>query len=230
MWVDIFLASLWGGVVALDTTAVLQIQISRPMVACSIIGLILGNFELGFTIGILLELLYISELPVGGANFAEGNVGSAAAAAISILTVRQVPDRTNVIIVCALLISVALSWFGGVLVRLMRHLNSLVYDSILKKKLITPSHANLGQLVGIILAFSMGFLNLFISCSIFARLIPKFLYYLPAAFDKVLHPVIGGLLAVGCVYLVHIFWTQGERKRLFAIGIVIGVTLILTGI
>ena len=230
MWFELVLASLWAGVVALDTTAVLQIMVSRPMVACSIIGLILGNFQLGFTIGILLELLYISELPVGGADFAEGNVGSTAAAAIGILTVRQAPDRVNIAIVCALLLAAVISWFGGWLVRVMRQTNSMVFDAILKKKLITPMHINAGQFTGIVLAFSLGFSLLFVSCLVFAQLLPVLLNYIPKTADNILHPVVGGLLAAGCVYLVHIFWTQGERRRLFAIGIVLGALLVLLGI
>ena len=230
MWVEIILASVWGGIVATDTTAFLQIMVSRPMVACSIVGLILGNFQLGFTIGIILELLYISELPIGGANFAEGNVGATAAAAIGILTVRQIPEREYIIIVCALLLSAAISWLGGILVRFMRHINGKVVDVILKRKLITPMHVNLGQLVGIMLAFFLGFLSLFVSCFVFINLLPLLIHQAPLKLDVIFRPIIGGLLAVGCVYLIHIFWAQGERRRLFAIGVCLGALWILIGI
>ncbi len=230
MWVDILLASLWGGVVALDTTAVLQIMVSRPMVACSVIGLILGNFQLGFTIGILLELLYISELPVGGANFAESNVGSAAAAAIAILTVRQFPDRVNIVIAGALLLAAVISWCGGNLVRYMRQINGRVYDNVLKKELITPWHINRAQFYGIALAFLLGFSCVFISVAVFSGVTPLVLKHVPLKVDQIMHPAIGGFLAAGCVFLVHMFWTQGERRRLLAVGVVIGVVMILGGI
>ena len=65
MWSDIFLASLWGGIVALDTTAVMQIMIARPMVACSIVGLLLGNFPLGFMIGIGLVVVEVNTVKHG---------------------------------------------------------------------------------------------------------------------------------------------------------------------
>ena len=230
MWTEILLVSLWGGVVATDTTAVLQIMISRPMVACSVIGLILGNFQLGFTIGVILELLYISELPVGGAHFAESNVGSVAAAAIAVLTARQVPDRVDLIIVSVLLLAVFISWLGGWLVILMRHINSMVYCSILDKKLVTPMHINAGQLIGIMLAFLLGFLSIFASCAVFVWLLPILLLYVPTNLDTMLRPVMGGLLAVGCVYLVHIFWTQDKRKWLLLLGIIIGSVLVFLGI
>jgi len=229
MWTDLFWASLWGGVVALDTTAVLQIMVSRPMVGCSIIGLILGNFQVGFTIGILLELLYISELPVGGARFAEGNVGAAAAATIGILSVRQFPDRVSFIIVCSLILAIVISWFGGGLVLLMRRMNSKIFDAISKKELISPLHINLSQGAGILMAFALGFLSVFASALVFTSLLPLFLRHIPAFVDHIMQPVMGGLLAVGCISLAHIFWMQRGHRMLLAVGLVIGILIIVLG-
>ncbi len=95
---EIMLVSLWGGLVSMDTTAFLQIMTSRPIVACTVAGLILGNLQLGLLIGILLELAYISELPVGAAKFSESNVGAVSAAAVADLTIRQFPDRQDAVI------------------------------------------------------------------------------------------------------------------------------------
>ncbi len=229
MWADLFLASLWSGVVALDTTAALQIMVSRPMVGCSIIGLILGNFQVGFTIGILLELLYISELPVGGAKFAEGNVGAASAAAIGILVVRQFPDRVSFIIVCSLLLAIVISWFGGGLVLLMRRLNTKIFDAVQRKEQLSPMYINFSQVAGILMAFILGFASVFVSALVFVNLLPILLRHVPVFVDHIMQPVIGGLLAVGCVSLVHIFWTQGGRRALLAVGVVIGILIIVIG-
>lgn len=229
MWTDLFWASLWGGIVALDTTAAMQVMVSRPMVGCSIIGLILGNFQVGFTIGILLELLYISELPIGGARFAEGNVGATASAVIGILIVRQFPDRVSFIIVCALLLAIVISWFGGGLVLLMRRLNTKIYGVILRKKRLSPMHVNLSQLAGIIMAFLLGFSCVLVSALVFVSLLPMLLQRIPVLIDHIMQPVIGGLLAVGCVSLAHIFWLQGGKRVLLAVGVVIGVLVIVVG-
>ena len=131
MWLELVAVSFWGGIIAMDTTAALQIMISRPMIACSITGLLLGDFQSGFFIGIFLELLWINELPVGAARFAEGNVGATAAAAIAItsnnIVFRQAPS-----LALALIIAVPVSIIGSYLVEYMRKINSISFENIFK--------------------------------------------------------------------------------------------------
>ncbi len=57
--------ALIGGVLNLDRTALLQIMVSRPLVASGIIGALIGDLHHGLVIGVLLELLWLGELPVG---------------------------------------------------------------------------------------------------------------------------------------------------------------------
>lgn len=228
MWVDIFLASLWGGVVSLDTTALLQIMISRPIVACSVTGLILGNFPLGFFVGILLELLYISELPVGAAKFAESNVGSAAAAAITILTTAQLPDRPYITLAAALIVTVPISSFGGRLVLLMRRINGVVYEKMLYKKHLAPRDINLAQLFGVGMAFLIGFISVLISTAFFVNLLSWLLAFVPENYDKIFQPAMGSVLAAGCIFLAQLFWEQNQKKKwLFFLGVGLGLVLFL---
>lgn len=51
----------------LDRTAVLQAMVCRPLVAASLTGWLLGDTGSGLAIGMLLELLWLSRLPVGAA-------------------------------------------------------------------------------------------------------------------------------------------------------------------
>lgn len=51
----------------LDRTAALQLMLSRPLVAATATGLLLGAPWLGLEIGAILELLWISRMPVGAA-------------------------------------------------------------------------------------------------------------------------------------------------------------------
>lgn len=61
----------WGALVALvaglDRTAVIQAMIGRPLVAAPLTGWLLGDPATGLTIGVMLELLWLSRLPVGAA-------------------------------------------------------------------------------------------------------------------------------------------------------------------
>jgi len=64
---DYLYAGLVSLLVGLDRTAVLQLLISRPIVAAPLTGWVLGDFYLGLQAGTLLELLWLGRLPVGAA-------------------------------------------------------------------------------------------------------------------------------------------------------------------
>lgn len=64
MFFEISLTAIAGGFLCLDRIF-FQLMISRPVVAASIIGLLLGEPLAGMITGALLELLWIDRLPVG---------------------------------------------------------------------------------------------------------------------------------------------------------------------
>lgn len=226
MLTEIVLISLWGGLVALDTTAFLQVMTSRPIVACTVVGLILGNVPLGFTLGLLLELAYITELPVGAAKFDESNVGAVAAAAIAEFAVRRLPERVDAVIVVALVLAIPISRVGGMLVGWMRTVNTRNYTRLLEQRIIKPRDINGAQLAGISMAFLLGFFGVLISILLFVRVVPYLLSLLPQRYDKILQPAIGGLLAAECVFLAHMFWTQSRNRWLLLLGLTGGLALI----
>ena len=83
---DSFILVLLGGVLALDGTSVGQFMVSRPLVAGTVTGWVLGDPVLGLVVGGVIELYFIPVFPVGGAEFPEGGpptlVGVVAAAGI----------------------------------------------------------------------------------------------------------------------------------------------------
>ena len=61
----IVLSALVAGVLSLDRNAFGQFQISRPMVAAPILGLVLGCPVEGSIVGLIYELFFLNSLPVG---------------------------------------------------------------------------------------------------------------------------------------------------------------------
>lgn len=53
------------GLLSLDVTAVGQFMVSRPIVVGPLVGLVTGHPDLGLTMGALIELLWIADVPVG---------------------------------------------------------------------------------------------------------------------------------------------------------------------
>jgi PTS system mannose-specific IIC component len=215
MWLEILAISLWGGIVALDTTAAFQFMISHPIISSSVVGLILGNFPVGFIIGIVLELIWLSELPIGAAKFAQGNIGATNAAAIAILTIEQT-SRTTPSVAFALISSIIISTVGGQLVVLMRNMNSKIYDHILSIDNLTFRDVTKAHLTGVVLAFSLGFLLTLVSLILFAViLLPGLINRWPESADRFLRPIAGGFFGVGCGILTYLFINHKKWWLLF---------------
>jgi mannose/fructose/N-acetylgalactosamine-specific phosphotransferase system component IIC len=60
-------AFIWGGLMALERKAFLQAMFSRPMVAATVMGLLLGDATSGLFIGMLLELFHLGTANLGAA-------------------------------------------------------------------------------------------------------------------------------------------------------------------
>lgn len=74
---------LLGGIVALDATAFGQLMLSRPFVAATLAGAIVGMPLEGAIVGAALEALSLGILPVGAARYPD--TGTAAVAAVGVL-------------------------------------------------------------------------------------------------------------------------------------------------
>jgi mannose/fructose/N-acetylgalactosamine-specific phosphotransferase system component IIC len=77
-------AAVAGMVVYLDTTAVAQIMICQPVIACPLWGWMAGRLDVGILFGIIFQLLWSGSLPVGASKFPEGNVGALTATALAV--------------------------------------------------------------------------------------------------------------------------------------------------
>ena len=71
----------WGTLVGLDLVSVAQVMIARPIVAGTVAGALLGDWEAGLRVGLLFELFQFDVLPVGAARYPE--YGPATVAAVS---------------------------------------------------------------------------------------------------------------------------------------------------
>ena len=203
MWLDILAVSLWGGLVALDTTAAFQILISHPLFACSVVGLMLGNAPLGFAFGIILELVWLNEMPIGAAKFSEGNIGAVSATAIAIITMEHTTRAPSVAL--ALFLAIPISIVGGYFVIAIRHLNDKMYHNILSSQKLTTRKIVKIHLCCTSLPFFFGFFLTGVSVALLSLLVIWVVPYIPVAFDPVLKPLAAAFLGAGCGILVYMF-------------------------
>lgn len=66
-WLQLGIVGLYGGLLALERRAVLQAMFSRPLVASTGMGLLLGEPTTGLWIGVLLELFHLGGASLGAA-------------------------------------------------------------------------------------------------------------------------------------------------------------------
>jgi mannose/fructose/N-acetylgalactosamine-specific phosphotransferase system component IIC len=125
---DLFLISLFGGLLILDTTAVLQILISQPLVSGTLLGWMLGDVSLGLRLGILLQLLWLNQLPVGGAKVPEGNLAAVVAVILVFMTKQWLNLYPNILIVGVVLYALGVSFLGTKLITLIRNRNILFLE------------------------------------------------------------------------------------------------------
>jgi mannose/fructose/N-acetylgalactosamine-specific phosphotransferase system component IIC len=74
---------LWGTIVGLDLVSVPQAMISRPLVAGTVAGWILGDVQAGLRIGVLFELFALDVLPVGAVRYPDYGPATLAAVALA---------------------------------------------------------------------------------------------------------------------------------------------------
>ncbi|MEA3506212.1 MAG: PTS sugar transporter subunit IIC [Elusimicrobiota bacterium] len=62
---SVLVVSFFGAIFSADSTVVGQVMISRPIFCGPIIGLLLGDIEVGLKVGMIMELIWITVVPMG---------------------------------------------------------------------------------------------------------------------------------------------------------------------
>jgi PTS system mannose-specific IIC component len=79
----VILLLLWGTLVAVDLVSVPQGMISRPLVAGTVAGWLVGDVEAGLRAGVILELFALDILPVGAVRYPDYGPATVAAAVLA---------------------------------------------------------------------------------------------------------------------------------------------------
>lgn len=211
---------LIGSLLALDTTVVFQVLVSQPLITAAILGWMMGDLYLGIQVGFYLQILWLRNIPVGGAVVPEGNV---AAIVTTCLVMRYHTDMTyfNAMMVLAVIYGIAVSYMGGEIVVLYRKINVYILNWVLnglKKHRMAPF--NLAPLASILIYFSLIFTLIYVSL-VFGDLIFEQITMLPEVWDNFFRYGLVAILGLG-VGLVISLYRQKDDRFLLAIGFLIG--------
>jgi mannose/fructose/N-acetylgalactosamine-specific phosphotransferase system component IIC len=89
---EIVLLALFGGLLAVDERVGWQSTLSQPVMSGPIVGLILGDFVTGATVGVVLELVWLSVLPMRGTRKPDAVTGSIVGAGAACLLAKHTGD------------------------------------------------------------------------------------------------------------------------------------------
>jgi mannose/fructose/N-acetylgalactosamine-specific phosphotransferase system component IIC len=139
-----------GGMVAMDGTSFGQVMISRPFVAATLAGWLVGDPVHGALLGVVLEAFHLNVLPIGAARYPEG--GPAAVAGGAIYATSNLAPSTLLLTVLFVL---ALEWVGGESVRYLRQTNVRLVPSG-QHTAVSPKRLEIGHVEAMGLDFVRG--------------------------------------------------------------------------
>lgn len=89
---EITLLSLLAGVLAVDDRAGWQGLVAHPVVSSTVVGLIFGDFVTAVSVGVVLELVWLSVLPMRGVRRPDAVAGSVVGVGTACLLIRHTGD------------------------------------------------------------------------------------------------------------------------------------------
>jgi PTS system mannose-specific IIC component len=111
--------ALLGAVLGLDVVSFPQAMISRPLVAATLAGAVVGDPISGLLVGAVLELFALETLPVGASRYPEW--GSAAVVGGGLFA--QQVDASPGALCVSVLVGLVTAWISGESMVLLRRLN-----------------------------------------------------------------------------------------------------------
>ncbi len=148
---DLLLGALVSLICGLDRTAVLQVMISRPIVAAPLAGWVLGDPLVGLQIGLLVELLWLARLPVGAAIPPDDTQVAIASTVLAIGFGKLLSASGLEMELLSLLVAIPLGKFGQFFDRFARQFNIRLVNqaeaALLKGNLLTAECQHLRGLL-----------------------------------------------------------------------------------
>ncbi|MEO6444938.1 MAG: PTS sugar transporter subunit IIC [Gemmatimonadaceae bacterium] len=215
--------SLLGAVLGLDVVSFPQAMLSRPLVAATLTGALLGTPGMGLVLGVTLECFALETLPVGASRYPEW--GSSSVVGASLLG--MAPDSRGSALLLAVVMSLAWAWVGGWSMVQLRRLNArrarARHEAVAQG---TRSAVVELQLFGMTADLARGALMTAIGIVAFA---PVVRWALPqwtsnAALSGAVLMAMAGIIAAAAVHKV--FHLVLHTRWWFAGGIVLGLALL----
>jgi mannose/fructose/N-acetylgalactosamine-specific phosphotransferase system component IIC len=119
--IDLVPLAMLGGLLGLDVVSFPQAMISRPLIAATLAGALIGHSASGLLVGAALELIALETLPFGASRYPEWGSASVVGGAIFATYPAHPPGAMTLSMLAAL----ATTWIGGWTMVKLRQMNAV---------------------------------------------------------------------------------------------------------
>ena len=211
-----------GALLSLDRTAWGQLMISRPVVLAPIIGLLCGNGTVGLFVGVLIELLWISDLPVGAAIPSDDTLFAAVASGVitTIVTSRDISDPVSIGSLTFLVFTtmIPLASQGKKIDIMVRKYNERILTEVETRLLVgNPAQAVSLHLKGLIHFLVCNFVAILVSSAILLLAMPHLHSLIPESIQRIMN----GLLIIFPLVGIATLLSGIHKKNILALFILL---------
>ncbi len=222
--IDVLPIALLGALLGLDVVTFPQAMISRPIVAATAAGALIGQPMAGLTIGAVLELMALGMLPFGASKYPEWGSASVVGGALFASHFGDPPGALATSVVAALVTAIVSGWS---MVRL-RRLNALRAATQRAALDAGSSSAIVGlQIFGLTADFVRGGTVTFVAMLVFGPLVSAIVarWVTNPVFSRAIVVTIGVAVAAGAIW--KIFHSIRFARVLFLAGLIVGMTALV---
>ncbi len=222
----IAIVSILGGVAAVDAAPAFQIMINRPIAMCPLIGAIFGMTEVGVMFGVLFELPWLVNMPLGGKHGSDNSLGALAATGLAVIFMRENLNQENIIVIINFLFGMAVAKIGFYAVDFVRQKNL----SLVKKAELAIEQGEFSQitklnLLGALYSFLMGCALTLMALLIGMLFLPIIIKFIHPAFNEPFGIAKLAILGVGFGSVLSLFITNKETEKYFFLPVILGIIL-----
>lgn len=225
MWIDLLPIALLGGLLGLDVVSFPQAMISRPLVAATLAGVLIGHAPSGLLIGAALELVALDTLPFGASRYPEW--GSAAVVGGAIFATHSLHPAGAMEM--AIIASLSTAWVGGWTMVKLRERNA-VWAARRRAALDAGARGSVVelQLLCMTADFFRGGLLAAISYAIFAPLTTRVIttWGTDARLSRAVVVTVAASVAAGAAW--KIFHSVSGARWFFLGGLAVGLAIMAT--
>lgn len=207
----------------LDQRHAFQLALSQPLVTCSIIGMVSGNYADAMYFGLLIQLIWLGNLPVGASTTPEGNIASVVGCLLYIEFSEIYIPFGEILILLVYIYTVLLAFIGGQTYNYTRKLNIRLFDFAFNE-INNEKKANIGKII--FYALSIQFITNWIFILLFfgagQLILSEITGILSDAWIKIWSFVEWAILGAGVGLVVSVYKNK-KYKQLIVLASIIGI-------